>query len=427
MKKITITFLLLFLILQFVSAQQPTKADMEKMLKQAQEQMKKYSGDTTLNNVMKNMQNQQKQVTNGMTISKNKDTTFSINKPDTAAYALPPRNTKLLNSLPVRTFNKAELVSYLHNLYTKMKRVFENDFKINIDEFPEGTAVEDGENAVGFWIYSMPEVADLMAVHSVELDPDQPILLNNAGGILTCGGFAVYAIPILQYVLEKEPGNNMILNNLGQAFLSLGDYNQAEQYLLQCIASYKYYPDANLALAMIKYFQGNYPLALQYVENSLRGAWSSKADNLLHKLKPNARLMDYIKLRYKQPQYFDFDKYPMLPQCLSIGDIADLEPQYVGYHEMISQLIEKYEKNLADAVMAQQQSMLDKIREANKKGESPLRPFGVFANAVCADLRKDHKEKIKYYDSVRTDYYRQRKLLNDAYEKKFQDIQDKAV
>jgi len=45
-----------------VFSQQPTQAGMDKMLKQAKEQMKEYGNDSIVNNVMKGVQDQQKQV-----------------------------------------------------------------------------------------------------------------------------------------------------------------------------------------------------------------------------------------------------------------------------------------------------------------------------------------------------------------------------
>ncbi len=46
MKKAYILLLLFSLSMQFILAQQPTQAELDKMMKQAQEQMKKYGNDT---------------------------------------------------------------------------------------------------------------------------------------------------------------------------------------------------------------------------------------------------------------------------------------------------------------------------------------------------------------------------------------------
>ena len=63
MKKTSIHLLLLLsLSMQFVFAQKPTQAELNKTMKQLQEQMKEYGNDTTLNKMMMNLQDRQKQV-----------------------------------------------------------------------------------------------------------------------------------------------------------------------------------------------------------------------------------------------------------------------------------------------------------------------------------------------------------------------------
>jgi len=249
--------------------------------------------------------------------------------------------------------------------------------------------------------------------------------LNNTGGILTSCGLGVYGIPVLEYVLEKQPGNNMILNNLGQAYLDLGDDIKAEQYLLKCISSYKYYPDANLALAYIYKSRGNKATAINYVENSLRGAWSSKADNLLAILKPGAKMMDYVRHRYKQPEYFNPDKYPMLPQCRNVEDISASEPQYVAYHKMIDQLIEKYFQRYRDARQLADKSVPEKRNAAAKISHSPYRPFGEFGAVVLRALQKEYSEKFIHLDSFMQNIYREIAVLDNHYGTERQKIKHK--
>ncbi|HSU26837.1 MAG TPA: tetratricopeptide repeat protein, partial [Chitinophagaceae bacterium] len=335
MKKIFLRLILLSLSVQPVIAQ-PTQAEMDKIMKQAQEMMKKYGGDSTANKILNDLSNQQKQVNSAIkNVPKGKTAIDEVEKKDTIGSSIPSRNNRLLNSLPIRTFTRDELVSYLHNLNIKINAYLHSVNGTDINNIPV-EAVKQSGTAIGLWMKAMVNESVLVSLKGAELMPDNNVLLNNTGGILTSSGLAVYAIPVLEYVLERQPGNNMILNNLGQAYLDLGDDKKAEQCFLKCVSSYKYYPDANLALAYIYNSRGNRSAAINYVENSLRGAWSSKADNLLTILKRGANMMDYVRHRYKQPEFFNFDKYPMLPQCKRVDDIAGLESQYAAFYEMIS-------------------------------------------------------------------------------------------
>ena len=243
------------------------------------------------------------------------------------------------------------------------------------------------------------------------------------GGIFKCRAPCCWCPPFVIFSGKKKPRKKKIINNLGQAYLDLGDDKKAEQYFLKCVSSYKYYPDANLALAYIYNSRGNKSAAINYVENSLRGAWSSKADNLLSILKPDAKMMDYVRHRYKQPEFFNFDKYPMLPQCKNIDDISGLEPQYVAYKMMIDQLAEKYSQKYRDARQASDKSVPEKIAAAAKVNRSPHRPFGAFGIVVLAALKKEYKDRYQFLDSFLQHYSRERNALNDKYEEEYQKIE----
>ena len=421
MKKTFIICFLLSFSMQFVFAQ-PTKAEVDKMMKNAQEQMKKYGNDSIVNKAMKDAQDKQKQVSDAMKNNpQGKNAALPVNKNDTAAFSLPLRNNKLLNSLPVRTFNRAELVSYLHNLNSKLTEYLRNSYGTDINDISI-KVVEQSGTPIGLWMKGKVNESVLVALKGAELHPDNNLLLNNAGGILTSCGLGFYGIPVLEYVLEKQPDNNMILNNLGQAYFDLGDDKKAEQYLLKCIRSYKYYPDANLALAYIYNSRGQKSTAISYAENSLRGAWSSKANNLLTKLKPDAKMMDYVRHRYKQPEYFDIRKYPMLEQCTNIATIATLEPQYDAFNSMIDQVANKYSILINQAALSAANSVPEKIMAVTKTKRNPLRPFGTFGNVVLDALKTEYKEKFRHLDSFRQVYYREREELNKKHEKELRQI-----
>ncbi len=417
----TVLLLVFSLSLQFISAQ-PSQADIDKMMKQAQELVKKYGGDSTANKMIKDMSAQQKKYN---AIKDNPSVkTAGFDKKDTAQISLPSRNAKLLEALPVRTFTKQELVSYLHNLSSKLTEYLRNSYGTNISSFSSATINQPG-TPICLWLKGSVNEAVLVAIKASELNPDNNLQLNNTGGILTSCGLGFYGIPVLQYVLEKQPDNNMILNNLGQAYLDLGDEKKAEEYLLKCVGSYKYYPDANLALAYIYNSRGQKGTAINYAENSLRGAWSSNAENFLKKLKPDVKMMDYIRHRYKQPEYFDISKYPMLEQCTSIATVYQLEPQYVGYSEMIDQVFYKYRELLSQAVLAAAVSVQEKVMASAKTKKNPLRPFGTFGNVVLQALKEEYAEKFRHLDSFRLNYYREREILNEKYESEYQKIESK--
>src|ERR1700745_2430629 len=102
MKRTVFVSLFLFVIVSILWAQ-PTQAELDKMIKQSQDAIKKYGSDSVMNKTLKSLTDRQKDVAN--------TTKNSPQGKDLAVFSLPPRNNKLLNSLPVRTFTRAELVS----------------------------------------------------------------------------------------------------------------------------------------------------------------------------------------------------------------------------------------------------------------------------------------------------------------------------
>ncbi len=416
MKKIF--FALLSFSIQFVSAQ-PTQAEIDKMMKQAQDAMKKYGNDSTVNKAMKVAKDKQKEVTDAMKNQQGNNNALPVNKNDTAEFSLPSKNNKLLNALPIRTFNRNELISYLHNLYSKLTEYLRTTYKTDINNFAL-TAIKQSGTPIGLWMKGKVNESVLVTLKAAELQPDNNLKLNNTGGILTSCGLGFYGIPILEYALEKQPDNNMILNNLGQAYLDLGDDKKAEQYLLKCIKTYKYYPDANLALAYIHNSRGNKSAAINYVENALRGAWSSKSENLLEKLKPDVNMMDYVRQRYKQPEFFNFFKYDLLPQCMNVKDIAVLKPQYDAYHNMTYQLRVKYGDLYSEATESYVVSM-PKHSESVRGKTDIYRPFGFLGVWVVKALDKEYEEKFRLLEIFKVNYYRERAALN----KKFDSESDK--
>lgn len=430
MKKKLITLELFLLFITPTAFAQPTQAELDKMLKQTESLMKKYGSDSTVNKALKNAQEQQKQISNAVKNNPDSKLPASPTKEDSIKFAIPARNTRLINSLPIRCFNKAELISYLHNLRSKLSEELRKQYGTDISNIPE-TSVSQPGAAIGLWMAGSVKESVLVAVTAAELQPDNKLLLNNAGGILTNCGLGYFAIPVLEYVLQQQPGNNMVLNNLGQAYLDLGDDKKAEQFLLQCVSKYVHYPDANLALAYIYNSRGNKAAAINYAENSLRGGWSTKADNLLTKLKPDAKMIDYVRHRYKQPEYFSFTKFPpMLQQCVGVEQIAELEPQYVAYHRMIEGVIAKYQKLMAEAAIASSKSVQDEIMAVKETKRTPYRPFGMFGNAVLESLRKEYREKYDKLEAFRKAYYKERDSVNRRFEgelksirKKFQDVE----
>ena len=75
---------------------------------------------------------------------------------DSSSFLLTPRNIKLLNALPIRTFNRAELISYLHNLNLLLTELIRSGYGKDIAGIPD-IAVTKAATGIGLWINREPE------------------------------------------------------------------------------------------------------------------------------------------------------------------------------------------------------------------------------------------------------------------------------
>ncbi|MEP6675938.1 MAG: hypothetical protein ABJA78_12310 [Ferruginibacter sp.] len=401
---------------------QLSQAEIEKKVKETQQQIDKLKNDPRIKDFMKAAGN-----TDSLTklMSKNNMTAVStIKKKDTVSGEIPAMNAAVMASLPLRVFNKAELISYLHNLNSKLTELLRPMNGSGITDV-SANAINKSGTSIAFWVMGQPYESVLIAAKAADLNPDNVTLLNNIGGILTSSGLAFNAVPILQYANEQQPGNNMILNNLGQAFFSLGDTKKAESYLLASIATAKYHPDANLALAYINKKKGNKASAISFAENSLRGAYNGSAYSLLLDLNPDAKLMDYIRHRYKQPAFFNYHKYPLLPQCEKVDEAVVLKPKYDAYQEMLAAVDKKFHDQAKQENEMARKTAPDIMAKAIKAHRDPLRPFADFAFAVLGDLNKEYTDKFIQHDKYKKEYEASIKELDIKYEAAYKAIEDK--
>jgi tetratricopeptide (TPR) repeat protein len=320
--------------------------------------------------------------------------------------------------LPAKALSSADLKKYIVEIdkrLTPKLRAAYGTTVANTDKFsPEQIST------ASLFALEMGQLdqAVLLSLKAAERDPDDPIILNNTGSVLQKGGLEIAAITVLESALAEDPGNSTAENNLGQSYLTLGDRDNARVYLQQCIATTPQHPLANSSLAMIDMESGNKGSALSHIENSLRGAFTDRAYHLLYQLKKDPVLMDYFKDRYKQPEYFDENKYPLPRQCEKVEDIPVLKGDYDAYHDMLDAQIKKFDAEHTSESKLGQEAMMNQVKNF-RPGARVSRneaPFMELASAMLLDrkrtyekddadeLVKSQKEFQAHMKELRTEY-----------------------
>jgi Flp pilus assembly protein TadD/sugar lactone lactonase YvrE len=302
---------------------------------------------------------------------------------DTSSYALPGKNIKALSKIPKVVLSAAELQFYAATLYKKLAPAFASAYGTVLANTSGYNANTISNAAVFATEAARLDQAVLLSLKAIEKNPNDPAVLNNAGAVFTKGGLEIAAVTVLEAADQKDPGNSTIQNNLGQVYLALGEKEKAGQYLQRAIMKSPYHPLANSSLALIDYAKGNKPSALKYTEHSLRGAFTDKAWHLLYKLKRDASLMNYFRHRYKQPEYFNEDKYHLPVQCENVTDIPARKAEYEAYTEMLRRVKEKFDETAKEEMKAASSSMMQKA----KNGQFSQSPFMQLANAMMLDRK----------------------------------------
>ncbi|HVU54223.1 MAG TPA: tetratricopeptide repeat protein [Puia sp.] len=344
---------------------------------------------------------------------------------DTTSYKLPPRNGGALAALPVKPLSGASLRQYITGVDKKLTAAFGKAYHtpvVNTDKYSPSMV---GNAAALAAAMGYLDQAVLLALKSVERSPDDPTLLNNAGAILQKAGAPVPAIVILESALQQQPGNSTVTNNLGQAYLTLGDKKKALGYLQQCVGSCPNHPLANSSLAMLDLDRGDRSSALRHVESSLRGAFTDKAYHLLYQLKQDAVLMDYFKQRYKQPEYFNENKYQLPPQCESVADISKLTARYDAYRAMLEKVKRNFDEEGKEETKLGKDAILQKARSmgAGSYLGNFMPPFMELANAMLMDISLRMSRGDADVIARSQNRYKQRiKELEDEYHQRERDM-----
>jgi tetratricopeptide (TPR) repeat protein len=308
--------------------------------------------------------------------------------PSSKEISMPAPNAKKLALASRKLNTREELVSYLDEMDEKLSAALAGTKVIQTADANTATKA-----AFGYWIFQQPREALLLALRAAKQQPDNNTILNNLGATLSLCGIEYLAVPLYIVCIRKEPANSTLNNNIGQSYLALGQPQLAEQYLKRAIASSPKHHHANNSLGFLYRSQGMNDLAIKCYQNSLSSSFTLEGFNRLKELKKESalKLMDYIRHRYKQPDYINFNKYAIPLQCTQYDQTEIRIAQHRYYQKVIDAQLQKYTK------LRDQQKHI--AGEANRKYFSheikqSIRPFLPFAATLVVCIHKEFETKL---------------------------------
>jgi tetratricopeptide (TPR) repeat protein len=214
----------------------------------------------------------------------------------------------------------------------------------------EYNAADIGSAAVGLWMAGKNELAVYIMCRVCREDVTNTDNLNNLSAILIMNSGEQLAIPLLNYINKKFPGNSTILNNLGQAWFCLGDIPKAGKYLDSVVRIYAMHPQANFTKSLIEEQKGNKTEAANLIHKSLQHSFSDDKLERLKILGDDLKAGD-INLPAKtkeDPLNLGGFTHPDFPK--SVDDCFVLKPQWDAFRESIDAESDRLRKMYEDAI-----------------------------------------------------------------------------
>jgi tetratricopeptide (TPR) repeat protein len=337
----------------FAKEKAPTQKEMDEMMKEAQKAMDELDPETK--RLMDSMgvkmpdTKQMKKNTSGIS-----DKQLAVAWEDENRI-VPKRDEARIAAVSKTPLTGSSVSSFVSNTYNKTtallipasKTLGEKIYsQLKTDGY---NAADIGNSAAGLWMTGHIQAAIYIMGKACTEDITNTDNLNNYASIMSMCGGEQMAIPVLNYLNTKFPGNSTILNNLGQAWFGLGELTKAEKYFDSTIRIYAYHPQACLSKSFIEESKGNKTEAINLVKKSLQHSYTKEKEDRLRKLGYKLTIKDVsLPLKTKtDPLNLGGSNHPRFPK--SVDECITMEPEWESFQQQLKNKTAMLNKQLKDA------------------------------------------------------------------------------
>lgn len=276
---------------------------------------------------------------------------------------------------------------------------------LSLHEHPEFGAADI---AFGLWLQGNPlQGLYLMGKACLE-DPTNINYVNNYASMLTMAGAEQMAIPILNNLNIRYPGNSTVLNNIGQAWFGLGDLDRAGRNLDSAIQIFAFHAEANYTKHLIEENRGNTKSAQDALIRSMKREYTSQKERKLRKLGGKISGAD-IDFPFPIPQDpLGLDKFTWPAYPLTVDECAAAEIAWEIFREKCDAEIESLNAKLVRLEANVQESTKTRIQAAMTSIEAGA------STAILPPYASVAIKKLEYYvkDKDGGEAYRWKKLTD---------------
>ncbi|HEY0680491.1 MAG TPA: hypothetical protein VGD17_19550, partial [Chitinophagaceae bacterium] len=283
---------------------------------------------------------------------------------------IPSRKTKLIAALPKKIFSASELNAYLKTTNNSIAAIIKPEAKQMAEKVMQqfkndkyyGALIASAAN--GMWVAGYKGAAVYLMGKAAEVLPNADNY-NNYAAYLTMTGAAHIAIPVLEKLNSIHKKNSTILNNLGQAWLQLGEAGKAEIYLDSTIMIYAYHPQANYTKCQILEAKGKTAEAIVALKRSLKhSVTKAKTDKLKKLEKGNYKPRGYHVPTVYFSSSFNLGLYTaLIPKEYATTAGINIQNHWLEFREQIRE--EKYRID-AEMKIAEKKMEMESLKVAEK-------------------------------------------------------------
>lgn len=293
----------------------------------------------------------------------------------------PAKKNGLIASLPKKIFSTEELLAFIKKENNSIASLIKPESKTIADKLVEmfkddpyyGFMIASAANSL--WIGGYDEAAVYLMGRATEVLPNADNC-NNYAAYLTMMGAAHIAIPVLQKLNSVHRNNSTVLNNLGQAWLQLGDEAKGEKYIDSAIKIYAYHPQANYTKALLEQSRGKTAEAVHALEQSLAHSVTETKLDKLKELDKQHKFRGYHVPRVYYSSSFKLDEYAaMVPQAYAFELGEGIEKQWEAFRQALDGEIEKLEREIQKAKQQEEDELRDFKEQALKQGGLIYPPY----------------------------------------------------
>lgn len=381
-------FFLLVIAVHFMSvinaqkkATQPVMPDVNRLMAMSPAQREQYAD--SLKKVHSQMVVQMASQT-GMAIDETVLPGFDIKPPkkDLARLAL----------IPSRPPSRTELVAQLQKSKEQLQAVIPKPQLQEIEKFSNKNNLATlHETSIAGFYNNEPEKALYLMMNVASKQPDSIIVWNNLAAMYNHVGMQHRAAPMLQYCLQHVPGSSLILNNLGQSFMGMGDLVKAKRYFIDCLNIDSLNPDANHSMGLMHMFDKEFDEAMKYFNREL--AVAVRSSTLAYAVKMGKKVN--LRALQEQKNALNGRKQKDFFEEISLGKF-----KIPTYPQTVPAAYEQIPEYLIFGNSVQQEAMfwlsIGQPSKEQIEHEGKTRP-GLFASLVNALLDELHEEFTPEY------------------------------